>query len=104
MIEIVKIGHCNSLSGKSSLTYHVGQRENQIYIQIHENSNGGFFCKEWVSLEHLGVEDQKPISSDSIQAVFQGKSANTDGFLLEVLLNEGFVQVVGRQSYQGALK
>lgn len=104
MIEIIKIGHCPSLSGKTSLTYHVGRRKNQIYIQLYENSNGGFFCKEWVSLEHLGVEDQKPISSDSIQAIFKGKSANTGGFLLAVLLQEGFVQVVGRQNYQGVLK
>ena len=100
MIEIIKLGHCPSLSGKTSLTYYVGRREEQIYIQLHGNSNGGLFCKEWVSLEHLGVKDQKPISSDSIQAIFKGKSANTGGFLLAVLLKEGLVEVVNRHRYR----
>ena len=100
MIEIIKIGQCSSLSGKTSLTYHVGKKKQQVYLQLQENSNGGFFCKEWVTLERLGVENNKPISSDSIQALFKGKSTNTGGFLLAVLLNEGLVQAVGKQSYR----
>ena len=100
MIEIIKLGCCPSLSGRTSLTYHIGRREEQIYIQLHGNSNGGFFCGEWVSLEHLGVKDQKPISADSIQALFKGKSANTGGFLLAVLLKEGLVEVVNKHRYR----
>jgi hypothetical protein len=100
VIKIIKIGHCPSLSGKTSLTYHVGRRGEVIYLQLHGNSNGGFFCKEWVTLERLGVEDNKPISSDSLQAIFKGKSANTGGFLLAVLLKEGLVQEVGRHRYR----
>ena len=99
MIKIIKIGCCPSLSGKTSLTYHVGRKGQKIYIQLHGNSNGGFFCKEWVTLELLGVEDQKPISSDTIQALFKGKSANTGGFLLAVLLNEGLVQATDNHRY-----
>lgn len=100
MIEIVKIGHCPSLSGKTSLTYQIGRREQQIFLQLYDNSNGGLFCKEWVTLKGLGVEDSRPISSDLLQAIFKGKSANTGGFLLAVLVNEGLVQAVGKQSYR----
>lgn len=99
VIKIIKIGHCPSLSGKTSLTYHVGRREEVIYLQLHGNSNGGFFCKEWVTLERLGVEDNKPISSDLLQAIFKGKSANTGGFLLAALLNEGLVQLIDKHNY-----
>jgi len=104
MIKIIKLGLFSSLSGKTSLTYHVERRENRVFIPLYENSSGGFFCKGWVNLEHQDVEDQKPIFSESIQAIFKGKSANTDGFLLAVLLMEGLIQVVERQSYQGVLK
>jgi len=99
MIKIIKVGCCPSLSGKTSLTYHVGRKEQKIYIQLDGNSNGGFFCKEWITLEQLEMEEQKPISSDSIQALFKGKSANTGGFLLAVLLNEGLVQAIDKHSY-----
>nr|WP_321464593.1 hypothetical protein [uncultured Desulfobulbus sp.] len=100
MIKIIKIGHCPSLSGRTSLTYRIGRKEQKVYIQLHENSNGGFFCKEWITLEEMGVEDQRLISSDSIQANFKGKSANTGGFLLAVLLREGLVQAVERHTYR----
>jgi len=78
MIKIIKTKQCPSLSGKTTLTYQIGRLEQKIYLRLKENSNGGFFCKEWITVEHLRAEDQKPISSDSIQALFKGKSANPD--------------------------
>lgn len=99
IIRIIKTGSCSSLSGRTTLTYHVGWLDG-IYFQLHQNSSGGLFSKEWVSLERLGIEEGQPISSISIQSLFSGKSSNTGGFLLAVLLNEGLIERKGRQ-YQG---
>lgn len=103
IMRTIKTGYCPSLSGRTTLTYHVGWLEDKIYFQLFENSSGGLFSKEWVSLERLGIEAGKPISATSIQSLFSGKSSNTGGFLLAVLLNEGLIKPIegkGRQ-YQG---
>lgn len=103
IMRTIKTGSCPSLSGRTTLAYHVGWLEDKIYFQLHDNSSGGLFSKEWVSLERLSIEEGKPISSTSIQALFSGRSANTGGFLLGVLLNEGLIKPIegkGRH-YQG---
>jgi hypothetical protein len=96
----IKTGYCSSLSGRTTLTYHIGWLEEKIYFQLHENSSGGLFSKEWVSLDRLCIEEGKPVSSCALQALFSGKSSNTGGFLLAVLLKEGLIDSKGRH-YQG---
>ena len=103
IMRTIKTGSCSSLSGRTTLTYHVGWLEAKISFRLHENSSGGLFSKEWVSLDRLDIEEGKPISATSIQALFSGRSANTGGFLLAVLLNEGLIKPIegkGRY-YQG---
>jgi len=100
IMRSIKTSCCPSLSGRTTLTYHVGWLEGRISFRLFENSSGGLFSKEWVSLERLGIEDGKPISASSIQTLFSGKSSNTGGFLLAVLLNEGLIKSIegkGRQ-------
>lgn len=103
IMRTIKTSTCSSLSGRTTLTYHVGWLDGGIYFRLHENSSGGLFSKEWVSLDRLDIEEGKPISSATIQSLFSGKSSNTGGFLLAVLLNEGLIKPIegkGRQ-YQG---
>ena len=96
-IRILKVATCPSLSGKSTLTYHIGCNEkSRILFRIADNTGGGFFSKEWIALDTiLNIFDQqpdnKPIVSLLLYPLFQGKSLNTPAFLLAVLKQEVLV-------------
>ena len=95
--RILKVATCPSLSGKSTLTYHIGcNSESDIQFRIANNTGGGFFSKEWIALDTiLNIFDQqpdnKPIVSLLLYPLFQGKSLNTPAFLLAMLRQEGLV-------------
>lgn len=99
-IRILKVATCPSLSGKSTLTYHIGcNSESDIQFRIVNNTGGGFFSKEWVSLNTIfqtfdKKAADKPIKSLLLYPLFQGKSLNTPAFLLAVLKQEGLVSPV----------
>ncbi|HMW40473.1 MAG TPA: hypothetical protein PKD57_13785 [Saprospiraceae bacterium] len=96
-IRILKVATCPSLSGKSTLTYHIGSNaQSDIQFRIANNTGSGFFSKEWIALDIiLDIFDQqpsnKPIVSLLLYPLFQGKSLNTPAFLLAVLRQEGLV-------------
>ena len=96
--RIIKIASCPTCSGKANLTYHLGStEENQVYIRIVENSGGGFFSEEWISLDAaLAALDKAPLPITAIPFItlFKGKSVNTPGFLLAVLKHEGLVKLL----------
>lgn len=53
-IRILKVANCPSLSGKSTLTYHIGcNGQSDIQFRIVNNTGGGFFSKEWVPLNTI---------------------------------------------------
>ncbi len=97
-LRIIKIASCPTCSGKTKLTYHFGcNLENQVYIRIVENSGGGFFSEEWVSIEATLTALDKaphPITAVPFISLFKGKSVNTPGFLLAVLKHEGLVKLL----------
>jgi hypothetical protein len=104
--RVLKIASCPSLSGKSTLTYHIGcevtsegicTAESDPRFRVVDNSNIGFFSQEWVPLSVIqGEFDKVPagqtITSFLLHALFRGKSVNTPAFLFAVLKNEGLVQ------------
>jgi len=96
-IRIIKVANCPSLSGKSTLTYHIGcNAQSDILLRVVDNTGGGFFSKEWVSLDAIfqafdKKAVDKPIISLLLYPLFQGKSLNTPAFLLAVLKQEGLV-------------
>ena len=96
-LRIIKISTCPTCSGKATLAYHFGcSDDKQVYIRIIENSGGGFFSEEWVSLEAtLAALDKAPhpITAVPFITLFKGKSVNTPGFLLAVLKHEGLVKL-----------
>lgn len=99
-VRILKIGYCPSLSGKSTLTYHVGCGGSEIMIRIFANSSSGYFNKEWVPLKAiLEMIDQhpgdRPLTSFVLASIYKGKSANSSGFLFAALVQEGFVRHLG---------
>ena len=96
--RILKTGTCPSLSGKSKLTYEIGAgADSNICVRVTKNTGAGMFSKTWVALDqvHRLVND-KPITSTTLAPLFQGGSANSAGFLLAVMKQEGLVQAVGR--------
>jgi hypothetical protein len=89
---------CKTLSGKSTLTYHYGtDGRGQYHVRIHGNTGGGYHSNEWVSLDAILAKleqhpEDKPISSINLFDLFKGKSVNTPGYLLAVLINEGLLK------------
>ena len=97
-VRVLKTGTCPSLSGKSKLTYEIGAgSDSNICVRVTKNTGAGMFSKTWVALDqvHRLVND-KPITSTTLAPLFKGGSANSAGFLLAVMKQEGLVQAVGR--------
>jgi hypothetical protein len=95
-IKILKTGSCPSLSGKSTLTYRIGCKDgNEICLSLAGNTGKGVFNKDWIELEqvHSLLSSQEKITSGSLLGLFEGKNSNSAGFILAVLLNEGFLKV-----------
>ncbi len=95
--RIVKVGTTTNVSGKHKITYHIGcNAEHDIYFRVYENSGGGFFSPEWVSLKTIqqAIEQgRKPTTSFVLYGIFTGKSVNTPAFLLAALMKEGLLQI-----------
>jgi hypothetical protein len=104
-MRVLATGTCETLSGSSKLTYHIGcMPDGEIYLRVHGNTGGGFFSQEWISLRDILTAlkkrpDGKPITSILLNPLFRGKSANTPGFMMAVLLHEKVVR-----SMQGKLR
>lgn len=97
-IRILKIENCPSLSGKSTLTYHIGcNAKSEIQFRVFGNTGSGFFSNEWISLGAIQkvsntIPLDKPITSFLLlNPIYVGRSQNSPGFLLAVLKNEGLV-------------
>ena len=92
-LEIIKTDNCPSLSGKSTLTYHIGKSGTDIQFRIHENTGAGRFSNEWLPLKAIEQAVGKtPFTSAKLKELFHGKSINTSSFMLAVLLNEGLAK------------
>ena len=94
-IRILKIGSCESVSRKSTLTYHVGcMADGEIHLRIYANTAAGFFSQEWLPLTSIKQVLSKAgghFTSFALQSLFRGKSQNNTAFLLAVLQREGLV-------------
>jgi hypothetical protein len=97
-IRVLRKANCPTLSGKSTLTYHVGSNaEDQLYLRVDSNNGGGFFSREWIALDAIAdMLGKSPdhITSVTLSRLFERKSVNTPGFLLAVLKKEGLVEPV----------
>lgn len=107
-LRILKIGRCLTVSGKSTLTYHVGcTPESVIKLRLYGNSGNGFLNQDWIPWTAI-QERLEPQSGEStftsqvLHALFNGKSLNSPGFLMAVLKAEGVVKVstVKRRCYE----
>ena len=96
-MRVVKIASCPSLSGKSTLTYHIGCMDDRaIYLRLAENTGQGNFSKGWiplVQLDPLLESVEAPLTAKLVRSLFDGKSVNTSGFFMAVLVAEGLLKV-----------
>lgn len=110
-IRILKIETCASLSGRSTLTYHIGCKENgEVSLRVFTNTGKGFFDNHWVSIAAIyqlleETSKSKPLTSKSLRSLFPGKSVNTAGFVLAVLISERVIQTTpdSLRSYQAVI-
>jgi hypothetical protein len=94
-IRVLKLGKCDSFSGKSRLTYQLGSKTgNDAYIRIIGNSGTGFFSNAWIPLD--GIENicmkGKAVIPWLLMPLFSCKSVNTPAFLMAALYHEEVVQ------------
>jgi hypothetical protein len=91
--RILKVNTCSSLSGRTSITYHVGCVEAQdVCFRIWDTSGKGVFSKEWVTASDIQkvLSQHERITGPSLLPIFKkGRSVNTAGYLLAVLREEG---------------
>lgn len=94
--KIVKVAECLNLSAKSKIIYHIGlDEQGSIILRVYSNEGGGYFSSEWVKLQTILDKldsAKKPLTSFSLHGIFEGKSANTPGFMFAVLYAEGLVE------------
>jgi hypothetical protein len=94
-LRILKIARCPTVSGKSTLTYHVGcTPESVIKVRLYGNTGNGFLNQDWIAWTAIQekLELHSPFTSQVLHALFSGKSLNSPGFLMAVLKAEGVVK------------
>ena len=106
-IRVLKIAECPSLSGQSTLTYHVGaDRSDALFLRLYGNSGGGQFNRDWVPLASLRDRlrewpEDRPMTTAVLRPLFRARSVNTPSFLFAVLIKEGLVNREGNTCRTG---
>jgi hypothetical protein len=96
-IRVLKTGVCQSLSGRSLLTYEIGIDEaKDLQLRVVGNSKAGAFCQDWINLHAVRAAlDRAPkgetVTSDLLVPLYRSRSANMPGFVWSLLLHEGLV-------------
>lgn len=88
-IVVICQGNCDSLSGRSTITFEIGKHtdDGSLHIRISGNSAAGMFCKDWVSSDsiHDIVLAAFELNAACFHPLYEGRSINTAGFLLAAL-------------------
>lgn len=98
-INIAKIVTCESLSGLSTLEYHVGYEAgstDHIHFRIWKNSGGGKFNTAWISLQSVeaalaDIPADRTFNASALAPIALGMSVNTFSFIAAALLAEGLI-------------
>jgi hypothetical protein len=93
-IEHVTTKKTKTLSGKSTLTYHIGRDEDaNQYVRIWVNSSNGYFSNEWLAMtkivEILERQGEESFTGYVFKDLFNGKSVNSHGFISACLVALG---------------
>jgi hypothetical protein len=95
-IDVIYVGECESLSGRSYLTYTVGRdtEDGTLHMRITGNSGGGMWCKDWAAASDIQsiVIGATELTSKSFHPLHSGRSINTGGFVLAALKELGLIR------------
>jgi hypothetical protein len=94
-MKVLKESTCPSLSQRSTLTYEVGcGADRTVHIRITANTGKGIINKHCVPLSVLEplLKKGEPVTAKALRSILQGRSANTVGFLMALMLAEGLLQ------------
>jgi len=89
------IKNCPNLSNTFTIEYRI----NEATIVLISNTGGGHFSKEPISIDDLiEVMPHREFTSVDLRPALKGRSLNTSGFVLAVLLAEGMaIRVPGKR-------
>ena len=105
-IRCIKIHQTVKLSSKAPghLTYALGidDHTQDLYLQLQENSSGGYFSREWVPLSHIDaciarLKPKEIFAASHFRPAFISRSQNNAGFLAAALKAEGVIIAVPEQ-------
>lgn len=94
-IEVIYQGECESLSGRSTLTYAIGRHpDGTLHLRITDNTGGGMYCDEWIPGTEIDavVVGQTELTSRSFQVLKPGRSTNTAGFVMAAMKSLGLIK------------
>lgn len=99
VIHVAKIATTESLSGLSTLEYHVGYEAGNpgnIHFRIWKNSGGGKFNADWIGLAAVekalaGIPPDGAFTAAALAPIASGKSVNTSSFIGAALLAAGLI-------------
>jgi hypothetical protein len=95
-IEGICTGTCESLSGRSDLTWAIGRHteDGTLHLAITGNSGGGMWCKDWCSASDIqdAVLGEGNLTAKSFHQLHAGRSINTGGFILAALRDLGLIR------------
>ena len=100
-IKPLRTATCQTLSGKSTITYVLGaDSAKALFFRISKNEGGGYFSPEYVAWQDIeaAINEVEPVTSICLRSLFKGKSVNTSGFLLAVLVAEGILTALPKKA------
>ncbi len=101
-IETIYEGQCESISGRSTLTYAIGRNpiDGSLALRLVRNSKKGMFCKDAASASQIDavVIGEEALTAKAFQVLHPGKSINTGGFVMAVCKDLGLIRVTAESS------
>ncbi len=101
-IETIYEGQCESISGRSTLTYAVGRNpeDGSLALRLVRNSKKGMFSKEPASASEIDavVIGEEALTGTAFQVLHPGRSINTGGFVMAVCKDLGLIRVNAENS------
>jgi hypothetical protein len=95
-IQVIHEGQCESLSGRSTLTFSVGRHPDTgaLHLRIVGNTGGGMWCDEWIpgsEIDAVVIGDPE-LTSRSFQVLKPNRSTNTAGFVMAAVKSMGLIR------------
>jgi len=101
-IEVICTGTCESLSGRSDLTFAIGRHTENgaLHLAITGNTGKGIYCKDWCSASAINdvVLREGDLTAKSFHQLHAGRSINTGGFILAALKELGLIRANAENS------